>query len=99
MDSARATVGDLVAAELEGRAIGPVVLLQPEDVLLVGNLRDGRAAEALHRALHAVNPNRRVICFTGGIDVQLLRGVDPSEAEPVALDVDWMPGEADKASS
>jgi hypothetical protein len=76
----------------EGLAAGPMFHMQPDDVLLIGNVAGVQASQAITRAFREINPDRRVICFTGEIDLQLLRGVDPSEAEPVELDVTRVPG-------
>lgn len=71
------------------RAPEPMVLrLQPDDVVLIGNVGSAGAARDAFRRIEETLPGRRVIVFAEAIDVRLLRGV-PADAElvPERLDV------------
>lgn len=59
-----------------------VVHLQPDDVLLIGNVGtiSRETAEAIRDCITAVMPDRKLLIFESGIDIELLRNLeDPDE--------------------
>jgi hypothetical protein len=68
-----------------------VIHLQPDDVLLIGNV--GRAAaEDVQRVINeldAVLPNK-VLMFSEGITLDIDRDLEPSQDPPRQFGTDWL---------